>query len=74
MPSCFGFHSYGESRRLPKESEDAALLAKELNSLSMHEREKLYEEVGVVRSHDDGSTIQTFLGAQFCGNFLFFFS
>ena len=46
MPSCFSFHGFGESRRLPKESEDDALLAKELNSLSMHEREKLYEEVG----------------------------
>ena len=48
MPSCFSFHSFGESRRLPKESEDDALLAKELNSLSMHERERLYEEVGVI--------------------------
>ncbi len=45
MPSCCGFYTFGESRPVPKESEDDALLAKELNLLSMEEREKLYEEV-----------------------------
>jgi hypothetical protein len=47
--SYFNFGGKTEGTRLvPEESEDDALLAKELNDLTMEEREKVYEEVGLV--------------------------
>lgn len=42
--SCNGFQGLG-ARVVPRDNEDDAFLAKELNALTMEEREKVYEEV-----------------------------
>jgi hypothetical protein len=49
-PTRFGFGGKTDKSRnvVPEESEDDALMAKALNALSMEEREKVYEEVGLV--------------------------
>lgn len=44
--SCLSFRgTERDQRHVPGESEDDAELAKELNAMSMEEREKLYDEV-----------------------------
>ena len=50
--TCFDSQGIGiaPSKEL-RESEDDALLAKELNSLTMEEREKVYDEVGSMSSY-----------------------
>lgn len=50
-PSCFGLGlSRGRQQSIPADREDDAMLAKELNALSMEEREKVYEEVCLDKS------------------------